>query len=85
MNWDQVEGKWKQLKGSAKQQWGKLTDDDLDKIAGKRDMLVGRIQERYGIEREEAQKRVDKWVKACKEERESHEAHSDDARYAGKH
>lgn len=59
MNWDQVEGKWKQMKGTVKQKWGKLTDDDLDVIAGKKDQLVGKIQERYGITREEAQKQVD--------------------------
>ena len=63
MNWDQIQGKWKQMKGSAKQQWGKLTDDDLDMIAGERDKLVGRLQERYGIAREEAQKRADEWSK----------------------
>lgn len=63
MNWDQVEGKWKQLRGSAKQQWGKLTDDDLEQIAGMRDQLVGRLQERYGIAREDAQKKADEWVK----------------------
>ena len=63
MNWDQVEGKWKQLRGSAKQQWGKLTDDDLEQIAGMRDQLVGRLQERYGIAREEAQKKADEWIK----------------------
>jgi len=61
MNWDQVEGKWKQIKGSAKDQWGKLTDDDLDQAAGKRDKLVGKIQERYGIAKEEAEKQVDEW------------------------
>lgn len=61
MNWDQVEGKWKQFKGSAKEQWGKLTDDDLDQAAGKRDKLVGKIQERYGIAKEEAEKQVDAW------------------------
>jgi uncharacterized protein YjbJ (UPF0337 family) len=61
MNWDQVEGKWKQLKGSVKQKWGKLTDDDLDVIAGKRDQLAGKIQERYGITKEEAQKQIDDW------------------------
>jgi len=49
MNWDQMEGKWKQAKGAVKQKWGKLTDDDLDVIAGQKDKLVGRIQERYGI------------------------------------
>jgi uncharacterized protein YjbJ (UPF0337 family) len=63
MNWDQVEGKWKQLRGSAKQQWGKLTDDDLEQIAGMRDKLVGRLQERYGIAREDAQKKADEWIK----------------------
>lgn len=59
MNWDQVEGKWKQMKGSVKQQWGKLTDDDLDVIAGQRDKLIGKVQERYGITKEEAQKQVE--------------------------
>jgi uncharacterized protein YjbJ (UPF0337 family) len=67
MNWDQVEGKWKQFRGSAKQQWGKLTDDDLEQIAGTRDKLVGKLQERYGIAKEEAQKKADEWVKVQKE------------------
>ena len=61
MNWDQVECKWKQVQGTVKQKWGKLTDDDLDVIAGSRDKLVGRIQERYGIAKDEAQKQVDSW------------------------
>ena len=61
MDWDQVQGKWKQIKGSVKTRWGKLTDDDLDVIAGKRDQLVGRIQERYGIAKDEAQSQVDEW------------------------
>jgi uncharacterized protein YjbJ (UPF0337 family) len=61
MNWDQVEGKWKQMKGGVKKKWGKLTDDDLDVIAGKKDQLVGKVQERYGISREEAQKQVDSY------------------------
>lgn len=61
MNWDQIEGKWKQAKGAVKQKWGKLTDDDLDVIAGKQDELIGKIQERYGLTREEAQKQVDSW------------------------
>ena len=61
MNWDQVEGKWKQLKGSVKHKWGKLTDDDLDVIAGKRDQLVGKIHERYGVTREGAQTQIDSW------------------------
>jgi len=61
MNWDQVEGKWKQIKGSVKQQWGKLTDDDLNVIAGKQEELAGKIQERYGITREEANKQIRDW------------------------
>jgi uncharacterized protein YjbJ (UPF0337 family) len=68
MNWDQVEGKWKQFKGQAKEKWGKLTDDDLDVVNGRRQQLVGRIQERYGIAKEAAEKQVDEFVKALKEE-----------------
>jgi len=65
MNWDQIEGKWKQAKGSLKTQWGKLTDDDLDVIGGQRDKLVGKLQERYGYAKEDAQKRADEWVKTA--------------------
>jgi uncharacterized protein YjbJ (UPF0337 family) len=61
MNWDQVKGQWKQMKGSARKQWGKLTDDDLDVIAGERERLVGLIQERYGITKEEAEKQIAAW------------------------
>lgn len=61
MNWDRIEGNWVQLKGKAKQQWGKLTDDDLDVIAGKRDELAGKIQECYGITKDEAEKQLDDW------------------------
>ncbi len=63
MNWDQVEGKWMQYRGQAKQQWSNLTDSDLDQIAGKRDVLLGRLQQRYGILREDAQKKVEEWLK----------------------
>ena len=56
MNWDQVAGNWKQFKGSVRERWVKLTDDDLDVVAGKRDQLLGKIQERYGITKEEAEK-----------------------------
>lgn len=66
MNWDVVEGNWKQLKGKAWEQWGKLTDSDFEQVAGKKDQLVGRIQERYGISKDEAQKQADEWVKAQK-------------------
>lgn len=63
MNWDQIEGKWKQFRGQAKQQWGNLTDNDLEQINGKRDELLGRLQQRYGMAREDAQKKVDEWLK----------------------
>ena len=59
MNQDQIEGNWTQFKGKVKEQWGKLTDDDLDIIAGKRDQLLGRIQERHGIAKEEAEKQLE--------------------------
>jgi uncharacterized protein YjbJ (UPF0337 family) len=58
MNWDQVQGNWKQFQGKVKEQWGKLTDDELDTIAGKRDQLVGKIQEKYGIGKEEAERQL---------------------------
>jgi uncharacterized protein YjbJ (UPF0337 family) len=64
MNWDRVEGNWKQLKGKAREKWGKLTDNDFEAIAGKKDQLIGRIQERYGISKDEAQTQADEWVKA---------------------
>ena len=61
MNWDRIEGNWKQVKGSLKERWGKITDDDLDVIAGKHDQLCGRLQEAYGISREEAERQVGEW------------------------
>ena len=64
MNWDQVEGKWKQMKGSVKQQWGKLTDDDLTLLGGKKDEFLGKVQERMGISREEAEKQLDTLLSA---------------------
>jgi uncharacterized protein YjbJ (UPF0337 family) len=62
MNWDRFEGNWKQLTGKVKEQWGKLTEDDLAVIGGKQDQLVGRIQERYGIAKDEAERQVNSWV-----------------------
>lgn len=59
VNWDVIQGKWKQLKGDARIQWGKLTDDDWDQIAGNRDKLVGKLQERYGWTREEAEQHAE--------------------------
>ena len=61
MNWDRIAGNWKQAKGKVKEQWGKLTDDDLDKVAGKRDQLVGKIQNSYGIGKDEAEKQLGEW------------------------
>ena len=61
MDWNRVEGNWKQFKGKVKEQWGDLTDDDLDRIAGKRDQLEGKIQERYGIEKDRVRRDVDAW------------------------
>lgn len=62
MNGDTLKGQWNQLKGSVREQWGKLTDDDLDRIQGESEQLVGRIQERYGIARDEAQRQVNDWA-----------------------
>ncbi len=61
MNWDRVEGNWKQLKGNVKEQWSKLTDDDLDVIAGRCDQLEGKLQERYGYAKDQAQREIDTW------------------------
>ncbi|MGC2659032.1 MAG: CsbD family protein [Bryobacteraceae bacterium] len=63
MNSDIFEGKWKQFVGAAKTRWAKLTDDDWTYVAGKKDQLIGRIQERYGITREEAQKEADEFAR----------------------
>jgi uncharacterized protein YjbJ (UPF0337 family) len=65
MSPDQIKGKWKQLTGSVKERWGKLTDDDLDVINGQQDQLIGTIQERYGIARAAAQKQVQEWEDAA--------------------
>jgi uncharacterized protein YjbJ (UPF0337 family) len=58
MNQDRIQGRWKQLKGKVKEQWGRLTDDDLDVIAGRRDQLLGRIQQRHGLAKDEADRQV---------------------------
>jgi uncharacterized protein YjbJ (UPF0337 family) len=72
MNWDQIEGKWKQFTGSAQEQWGKLTDDDIKTMTGQKDNLVGKIQERYGIAKEEAEKQADSWSAALKADKITH-------------
>jgi uncharacterized protein YjbJ (UPF0337 family) len=68
VNWNQLEGKWKQVKGSAKQQWGKFTDDDLTAINGNRDRLIGKLQERYGYAQEEAHRRAEEWMGTVEDE-----------------
>jgi len=68
MNWDRIEGSWKQLKGKAKVKWGKITDDQLEVIAGKRDQLVGRVQEHYGMAKDEAERQVDLFAASFKDE-----------------
>ena len=73
MNSDELQGKWKQMKGTVRQQFGKLTDNDIEMIAGQRDKLVGKLQERYGYAREEAQKKADEWLASAKTTQGSHE------------
>ncbi len=63
MDWNQVQGQWKQIKGKAKIKWGKLTDDEIDVIEGRRDQLIGKIQQRYGVKKEEAERQVDDWMR----------------------
>ena len=62
MNWDQIEGSWKQMTGKIRQKWAKLTDDDLTNIAGKKDQLIGKLQERYGMKKDAADKEVSDWL-----------------------
>ena len=66
MNWDQIEGNWKQFTGALKAKWGKLTDDDLTTIAGKRDQLAGVLQERYGLAKDQAEKELSEFTSALK-------------------
>ncbi|MCU0574814.1 MAG: CsbD family protein [Syntrophobacteraceae bacterium] len=66
MNWDQIAGNWKQIKGVVRERWGKLTDDDVDVIAGKRDILLGKIQEKQGLAREKAEEELKAWEDSLK-------------------
>lgn len=61
MNWDRIEGQWKQITGKVREHWGKLTDDDIDVVAGRRDQLAGKLQERYGLAKEEAELQIASW------------------------
>lgn len=67
MNWDRVEGKWKQLRGEVLERWGELTDDDLDEINGRREQLLGKLQERYGVAREKAEEELAEFLEALGE------------------
>ena len=66
MDWDRIEGNWKQVKGQVKEKWGKLTDDELEQIKGRREHLEGKIQERYGIAKDQVKKDVDAWYSSIK-------------------
>ena len=68
MNWDRIQGNWRQLSGKAKEQWGKLTDDDWDIVAGRRDQLTGKVQERYGLAKDEAERRVAEWERKASDD-----------------
>lgn len=62
MNWDQIAGQWRQAKGTLRAKWAKLTDDDMEAIAGRKDVLIGRLQQRYGHHREDAEREVDEFL-----------------------
>lgn len=68
MNWDRIEGNWKQLSGKAQEKWGKLTNDQVDVIAGKREQLAGKIQETYGITKEEANQQIDAFADSIRDD-----------------
>ena len=65
MNWDQIEGKWNEIKGSVKERWGDFTDDELTQLSGKRDKLAGLIQKKYGVAKEEAEIQIREFEKNC--------------------
>ena len=62
MNWDQVEGRWKEFKGKAREKWGDITDDEYDRVEGKREQMVGLVQKKYGDSKDDAEKKVDDWM-----------------------
>jgi len=67
MNWDTIEGKWTQFKGKVRAKWGKLTDDDVDAIGGRKDQLLGKLQERYGYKKDQAEREIDSWLEEDKD------------------
>jgi uncharacterized protein YjbJ (UPF0337 family) len=74
MNWDRVQGNWKQLKGKLREKWGKLTDDHVEAIDGRREILAGKLQEAYGIGKDEADRQIDDWQKSIPEVANDHDA-----------
>lgn len=72
MNWDQIEGKWKQYTGKVKEKWGNLTDDDITAIRGKRDQLIGKLQERYGLAKDQAEKQIDEFTRSLHADTDTH-------------
>ncbi len=66
MNWDQVKGQWEQVKGTAKTKWGQLTDDELTQLAGRKDRLIGKLQEKYGLGREEAERQAEQFAESLR-------------------
>jgi uncharacterized protein YjbJ (UPF0337 family) len=85
MNWEQVEGKWKQYTGKVREKWGKLTDSDLEMIKGQRQQLIGKIQERYGIAKEDAERQVNEFTSGLFEDDATREERREDqARRAGR-
>jgi len=69
MDWDRLQEKWPQMRGQLRRRWGRLTEDDLDVIAGHREVFIGRVQERYSVDREEAQRRIEEWLRTVREEK----------------
>ena len=69
MNWDKLQAIWSQMRGALRQRWGRLTEEDLDIIGGRRDTFIGRVQERYSIDRVEAQQRIEEWLRTLQEQK----------------
>jgi uncharacterized protein YjbJ (UPF0337 family) len=85
MNWDQIAGEWKQIQAQLKSKWSKLTDDDLKNLGAKKDLLVGKIQKRYGILKDEAERQVDEWVSSVSSEPHSGQKQAHSVRQNDKH
>ena len=67
MKWDQIKGNWTEMKGKAREQWGDLTDDDMDRIAGQKDQMIGALQQKYGRTKEDAEREADAWADSLRE------------------